>query len=161
MLLFGRSVVSDSLQPHGLHTGFPCPSLSPGVCSNSKQLVTQSKVIKLKFSFNVPTWSQWLSLWVLCTLAQPGYLPASYSPAVPPAPSSALIHIPHQEKFNPFFKVQDKHSSLLVWTLLISHPYAPCNWRKLLQSNEDLTQPKIKKKKRHRFIYCCVPGRVG
>ena len=28
--------MSDSLQPHGLqHTRFPCPSLSPGVCSNS------------------------------------------------------------------------------------------------------------------------------
>ena len=26
----------DSLQPHGLqHTSFPCPSQSPGVCSNS------------------------------------------------------------------------------------------------------------------------------
>ena len=36
MLLFGCSVTSDSLQPHGLqHTRLPCPSLSPGVCSNS------------------------------------------------------------------------------------------------------------------------------
>ena len=35
-LLFSHSVVSDSLQPHGLHhTRLPCPSLSPGVCSNS------------------------------------------------------------------------------------------------------------------------------
>ena len=32
---FSHSVVSDSLQPHGLqHTRPPCPSLSPGVCSN-------------------------------------------------------------------------------------------------------------------------------
>ena len=30
------SVVSDSLQSHGLqHTSLPCPSLSPGVCSDS------------------------------------------------------------------------------------------------------------------------------
>ena len=36
LLLFGRSVMSDSLWPHGLqHTRLPCPSLSPGVCSNS------------------------------------------------------------------------------------------------------------------------------
>ena len=35
MLLFSHSVMSDSLRPHGLqHTRFPCPSLSPGVCSN-------------------------------------------------------------------------------------------------------------------------------
>ena len=34
-LLFSHSVVSDSLQPHGLqHTRLPCPSLSPRVCSN-------------------------------------------------------------------------------------------------------------------------------
>ena len=35
-LLFRHSVVSDSLWPHGLqHTRLPCPSPSPGVCSNS------------------------------------------------------------------------------------------------------------------------------
>ena len=36
LLLFSYWVVSDSLWPHGLqHTRLPCPSLSPGVCSNS------------------------------------------------------------------------------------------------------------------------------
>ena len=36
ILLFSRSVMSDSLQPHGLqHAWLPCPSSSPGVCSNS------------------------------------------------------------------------------------------------------------------------------
>ena len=36
MFLFSCSVLSDSLQPHGLyHVRLPCPSLSPGVCSNS------------------------------------------------------------------------------------------------------------------------------
>ena len=34
--LFSLSAVSDSLRPHGLqHTRLPCPSQSPGVCSNS------------------------------------------------------------------------------------------------------------------------------
>ena len=33
---FSCSVVSDSLLPHGLqHTRLPCPSQSPGACSNS------------------------------------------------------------------------------------------------------------------------------
>ena len=33
---FNRTVVSNSLWPHGLqHARFPCPSLSPGACSNS------------------------------------------------------------------------------------------------------------------------------
>ena len=35
-LLFSHSVVSDSLWPDGLqHERLPCPSSSPGVCSNS------------------------------------------------------------------------------------------------------------------------------
>ena len=36
LLLLSCSFVSDSLQPHGLqHIRLLCPSLSPGVCSNS------------------------------------------------------------------------------------------------------------------------------
>ena len=36
LLLSSRSVMSNSLQPHGLqHARLPCPSLSSGVCSNS------------------------------------------------------------------------------------------------------------------------------
>ena len=36
ILLFSRSIVSDSLQLHGLqHARFPCPSPFPGACSNS------------------------------------------------------------------------------------------------------------------------------
>ena len=36
LLLFGCSVVSNSLRSHGLqHSRLPCPSLSPRVCSNS------------------------------------------------------------------------------------------------------------------------------
>ena len=39
LLLFGSSVVSDSLWRHGLqHTWFPCPSISPGACWNSGPL---------------------------------------------------------------------------------------------------------------------------
>ena len=36
---FSHSVVSDSLQPHGLqHTRLPCPSPTPGAYSNSRPL---------------------------------------------------------------------------------------------------------------------------
>ena len=35
LLLFSHSVMSDSLQPHGLqHDRLPCPSPTPGACSN-------------------------------------------------------------------------------------------------------------------------------
>ena len=38
-MLFSRSVVFDSLQPHGLqHARLPCPSPSPEACSNSSPL---------------------------------------------------------------------------------------------------------------------------
>ena len=38
-LLFSRSFLSDSLQPHGLqHTRLPCPSPSPSICSNSTSI---------------------------------------------------------------------------------------------------------------------------
>ena len=38
-MLFSHSVMSNSLQPHGLqHDRLPCPSLSPGVYSNSRPL---------------------------------------------------------------------------------------------------------------------------
>ena len=40
LLLFSCLVMSNSLQPHWLqHTRLPCPSLSPGVCSNSRPLI--------------------------------------------------------------------------------------------------------------------------
>ena len=38
-LLLSHSVMYNSLQPHGLqHSRLPCPSLSPGVCSDSGPL---------------------------------------------------------------------------------------------------------------------------
>ena len=37
LLLFSCSVMSNSVQSHGLqHARLPCPSLPPGVCSNSR-----------------------------------------------------------------------------------------------------------------------------
>ena len=46
---FSHSAILNSLQPHGLqHTRFLCPSLSPGVCSNSCPL---------------RWWSNYLFLW--------------------------------------------------------------------------------------------------
>jgi len=36
IIVLSHSVISDSLRPHGLqHSRLPCPSPSPGVCSNS------------------------------------------------------------------------------------------------------------------------------
>ena len=55
LLLFSHSVVLDSLKPHGLqHATLPCPSLSPGVCSNSCPL---SQWCHLTISFSVACFS--------------------------------------------------------------------------------------------------------
>ena len=46
ILLFSSSVVSNSLLPHGLQQArLPCPSLSPGVCSNSCPCPTHESVM--------------------------------------------------------------------------------------------------------------------
>ena len=38
IVLFGCSVMSNSLRPQLQHVGLPCPSLSPRVCLNSRPL---------------------------------------------------------------------------------------------------------------------------
>ena len=46
LLLFSLSVMSDSLAPHRLQrTRLPCPSLSPGVCSNSCPSMPSNQLI--------------------------------------------------------------------------------------------------------------------
>ena len=51
-LLFSCQVVSNCLWPHGLwHTKLPCPSLSPGVCSNSCHSTISSSVFLLPSVF--------------------------------------------------------------------------------------------------------------
>ena len=54
MLLFSHSVMSDSLTPHGLqHARLPCPSPSPGICSNScplRQWAIQQTTSVVSFS---------------------------------------------------------------------------------------------------------------
>ena len=61
ILLFSRSVMSESLPPHGLqHAGLPCPSPSPRVCSNSCPLswwchpIISSSVTHFSFSQSFP-----------------------------------------------------------------------------------------------------------
>ena len=70
-LLFRCLVVSDSLQPLGLqHARFPCPSLSPGVCSKSCplsqwcHLTISSSAVPFSFSFSLSQYQglfQWVS----------------------------------------------------------------------------------------------------
>ena len=57
LLLFSCSVVSNSLQAHELqHTRLPCPSQSPGVCSNSCPL---NRWCRPTVSSSVAPFSSW------------------------------------------------------------------------------------------------------
>ena len=65
-VVVSHSVVSDSLWPHVLqHTRFPCPSLSPGICSNSLPL------------------SRWCHIYISSSVARLSSCPQSF-----PAPES-------------------------------------------------------------------------
>ena len=56
LLLFSRSVVSDSLWPHGLqHARLLCPSLFPGICSNSCPLSPWSNHLILCHPLPLPS----------------------------------------------------------------------------------------------------------
>ena len=68
LLLFSCSVMSDSLRAHGLqHTTLPCPSPSPGACSNSCPLswwyhLTISSFVILSCLQSFP--ASWFFQWV-------------------------------------------------------------------------------------------------
>ena len=81
---FSRSVMSDSLRPHGLqHTRSPCPSPTPGIYSNSCPLsrwchsTISSSVVPFS-SFNL-SWHQDLFKWVSSSIRWPKYWSFSFS----------------------------------------------------------------------------------
>ena len=90
MLLFSRSVMSTSLQPHGWQLSrLPCPSLSPRVCSNSYPLsrwchpTISASVIPVSFCpQSFPASGSFPKSW-LCTSGGPS-LGASAPPSVLP-----------------------------------------------------------------------------
>ena len=104
LLLFSRSVMSDSLQPHGLqHARLPCPSPSPEIGSNSCTLSRWCHLIISSLSSPSPpavnlSQHQGLSQWVgsLHQVAKVlelqlqqgkwlGYLFKKYQMSIPPA----------------------------------------------------------------------------
>ena len=84
-LLYSCSVMSDFLWPHGLqHARLPCPSLSPGVCTNSCPLsqwchpTISSSVIPSPPTFNLSQ-HQGLFQWVSSSHQVAKVLSFSYS----------------------------------------------------------------------------------
>ena len=90
LLLFSLYVVSDSLGSHGLQSArFPCPSLSPGVCSNSCPLsqwcyltITSSATLFFFCPQSFPAFPQsFLMSQLLINIRWPKYWSFSISPS--------------------------------------------------------------------------------
>ena len=86
LLLFSRSVVSNSLRPHGRqHTRLPCPSPPPRVCSNSCPLsqwchpTISSFVIPFSFLQSFPASGSFLMSWLFASGGQSTGVSASAS----------------------------------------------------------------------------------
>ena len=77
-LLFSLSVMSNSLQPHGLqHTRLPCPSPSPGACSNSCPLsqwchptISSSVIPSSSYLHSFPASGSFLMSWLFTSGGQ-------------------------------------------------------------------------------------------
>ena len=99
-----QSLMSDSLQPHGLqHTRPPCPSPTPGACSNSPfiELVTPSNHL------------------ILCR----PLLPSSIFPSIRVFSNESALHIRWPKYWSFSFSITPSNGSpnlLLGWTGWIS-----------------------------------------
>ena len=106
LLLFSHWVMSDSLQPHGLqHTRLPCPSLSPGACSNSCPL---SPWCHPTISSSVIPFSSWLWSFLASVSFPVSQFLASSSQSIGVSASASILPM----------NIQDWSS--LGWTGLIS-----------------------------------------
>ena len=95
-LQFSHSVVSSSLWPHGLqHARFPCPSPSPGVCSNSCPL------------------SQWCHL-ILC---HPLLLLPSFFPSIRIFSNKLALRIRWPEYRSFIISPSNEHSELISFRI--------------------------------------------
>ena len=168
-----RSVVSDSLQSHVLwHSRLPCPSLSPGVCSNSCPLshwcspIISSSVASFSSCpqsfpasgscpmsqlFASSGQSIGTSLWIShrCTCVLPSWTPSHLPPhpiplGCPSAPAlSALLH------------ASDLHwSSILHMVIHMFQCYS------LKSSHPHLLPPSPKVCSLHLCLFCCLVYRV-
>ena len=108
VLLFSRSLVSESLRPHGLqHVRPPCPSPSPGACSNSCPL----------------------SWWCHPTISSswPLLLPPSIFPSIRVFSNESALHIkwPKYWSFSLSINPSNEYSGLTSFDGLVGSPCCP------------------------------------
>ena len=96
---FNRSVISDSLKPHGLqHARLPCPSPTPGACLNSCPSVMPSNHL------------------ILC---RPLFLPPSIFPSVRVFSSESVLHVrwPKYWSFSFSISPSNEYSGLISFRI--------------------------------------------
>ena len=108
ILLFSGSVVSDTLWPHGQkHTRLPCPSPSPGACSNSCAL----------------------SWWCHATISSsivPFLLLPSIFPSIKVFSNESTVHISWSNYWSFSFSISPSHiQSWFPLGLTVWSPYSP------------------------------------
>ena len=95
--LFSHWVMSNSLRPHGLqHARLPCPSLSPGVSSNSCPL---SRWYHPTISSSVIPFSSWLQCFPASGSFPISQLFASGGPSIGASGSSSVLPMNIQDWF--------------------------------------------------------------
>ena len=116
MLLLVGSVMSDSFWPHGLqHAGLPCPSPSPGACSN---LVMPSNHLVLCHSPFPPAFNLSPSIRVFCSesalhIRWSKYWSFSISPSN--EYSGLIVFRNDYLDYRKNMRVPEKHLLLLYW----------------------------------------------
>ena len=109
---FSRSVVSDSLRPHGLqHARLPCPSPTPRVCSNSCPL---SRWCHPTISFSVVPFSSCLQ-----SFPASGSFPMSVLSTRGPKYWSFSFSISPSDDYSGLISFRIEHSDKLMKYLLM------------------------------------------
>ena len=116
---FSHSVMSDSLRPHGLqHTRLPCPSLTPGACSNSCAL---SWWCHPTISSSVIPFSSCLQFFPASGSFQMSQLFASGGQSIGISASASVLPMNIQDWFplgwTDWISLQSKGLSRVIWLL--------------------------------------------
>ena len=125
LIVVAHSVMSDSLQPHGLqHARFSCPSPSPRACSNSCPLSQWCHPI---ISFSVAHFSSCLQFFPASESFLMSWLFTSRGQSIGASASASVLPMNIQDSFLLGLRVVSAYLRLLIflWAILIPASSSP------------------------------------